>query len=185
LTFTQGGDRPARQGRTFGFDTRPSKPIRPAWRNRSGPISPCSNAAVKMLQQLQLEGQALTHHGNCAVTAITVSHSRGAVQCTQFSDVAVNRASRALSAQWLHRRTLCARPVLSAGPDRDKCSHREIRNAGLPFGIKLPTYMLLKFGIEPAWRRTHGPLWRSGTHSAIVRRRLVIVAEHSRICTAY
>ena len=48
LTLTQWGDRPARYGRSLCFDTKPSRPIRQACRNRSGPISPCSKSARKM-----------------------------------------------------------------------------------------------------------------------------------------
>ena len=49
LTFTQSGDRPARYGRSRRFDTKPlASPKRQATRNRSGPISPCSNGATKM-----------------------------------------------------------------------------------------------------------------------------------------
>jgi hypothetical protein len=48
LTFTQSVDPPARYGRSRRFDTKPSSPKRQATRNRSGPISPCSNGATKM-----------------------------------------------------------------------------------------------------------------------------------------
>jgi predicted transposase YbfD/YdcC len=48
LALIQSGDRPARYGRSRCFDTRPSKPMLQAARNRSGPISPCSKGAMKM-----------------------------------------------------------------------------------------------------------------------------------------
>jgi hypothetical protein len=48
LTLIQWGDRPARKARSRYFDTRPSWPMKQPWRNRSGPIPPCSNGAIKM-----------------------------------------------------------------------------------------------------------------------------------------
>ena len=44
----QCGERPARYGRSLCFDTKPTRPSRQAWRNRSGPISPCSKSLRKM-----------------------------------------------------------------------------------------------------------------------------------------
>src|SRR5215203_5070234 len=44
FTFTQLGETPARYCRSLRFDTNPSRPIKQACRNRSGPISPLSKS---------------------------------------------------------------------------------------------------------------------------------------------
>jgi hypothetical protein len=48
FTLTQLGDVPGRLARSRCFETIPSRPNSHALQNRSGPISPCSNGAVKM-----------------------------------------------------------------------------------------------------------------------------------------
>ncbi len=61
FTFTQCGDRPERYGRSRRFDTKPSSPILQAARNRSGPISPCYNGAMKMPSVRQAKSRGLLH----------------------------------------------------------------------------------------------------------------------------
>src|SRR5271165_6784181 len=63
LTFTQSFDRPGRYGRSRRFDTKPSNPIPQAARNRSGPISPCSNGATPS------GGPIAAPNWSCAATA--------------------------------------------------------------------------------------------------------------------
>jgi hypothetical protein len=58
FTFIQWGDRPTRYGRSRCLETRPSSPMLQAARNRSGPISPCSNGAMKMPSLRRLRSRA-------------------------------------------------------------------------------------------------------------------------------